>query len=727
MKETRELCEFGGFRFDPGKNMLWRGEDLIPLAPKPLELLRLLIQRQGEIVSKQEIFDTVWAGTFVEDGVLTQNVYTLRQVLGKDEHGRQLIENVPRRGYRLSVPVSQTVKPLIPAPISVQEALPASGTSGERTSSIGRSYGISFIGIAVILALVLIGAASYFGYRFLSSSPPTQVATELRFTRLTDNGDASYLAISPDGNLVAYTLGSDLYLRDLRTDAERKLNKGDVGRIGCIQFAPDSSSVYFGTVFNRDEKGSISRLVISSGNLEPVAADVWSGFSVSPSGKEIAFVRKIPAENSQALIIRDLARATERIAATTKLPEEFYWNNYPAWSADEKKIALVAVNQTEHFSRILIVENGKVADFKPTAFRNIEQVVWTADGEGFIVSANEGENFQVWRISLADGMVRRITNDLNSYLGIAVSHDRKKLVSRQRIYYSNIWLGRRDDLVNLKQLTDGSSRNDGLNGLAWIDEDRLVYTSNDQKIRDWNLWSLNTADGSRQKLTNDTDVQNDFPTVSLDGKAIYFASDRSKERRIWRINVDGGDPMQVTFGEDESHLFPQISPDGQHLYFIIKSGRTSNIGRASLTERSVQELSGKTKFVPGNLLAISPDGKQLAFQNIAGQGTEAPSTKFQVAILSTDDPDNVRFTEINALRPWLVWSEDGRSFDFVAGDVKETSIFREAFPGPGQPVPLAPMTRNAIFKFAWSPSGEKIAISRGQLLRDVVLLTDFGN
>ncbi|MEK7856224.1 MAG: hypothetical protein AAB288_09050, partial [Acidobacteriota bacterium] len=410
-----------------------------------------------------------------------------------------------------------------------------------------------------------------------------------------------------------------------------------------------------------------------------------------------------------------------------KLPEEFYWNNYPAWSADEKKIALVAVNQTEHFSRILIVENGKVADFKPTAFRNIEQVVWTADGDGFIVSANEGENFQVWRITIADGTIRRITNDLNSYLGISISHDRKKLVSRQRIYYSNIWLGRRDDLVNLKQLTDGSSRNDGLNGLAWIDEDRLVYTSNDQKIRDWNLWSLNTADGSRQKLTNDTDVQNDFPTVSRDGKAIYFASDRSKERRIWRINVDGGDPAQVTFGEDESHQFPQISPDGQHLYFIIKSGRTSNIGRASLTERSVQELSGKTKFVPGNLLAISPDGKHLAFQNIAGQGTEAPSTKFQVAILSTDDPDNVRFAEINALRPWLVWSEDGRSFDFVAGDVKETSIFREVFPGQGQPVPLAPMTRNAIFKFAWSPSGEKIAISRGQLLRDVVLLTDFGN
>lgn len=721
VKETRYLCEFGGFRFDHGNNTLWRESTLIPLSPKSLELLKLLINRQGAIVSKQEIFDTVWADTFVEDGVLTQNIYTLRQALGKDEYGNQLIENVARRGYRLAVPIVSYGNH--GSPLETDDKVLETWAGVKKQDTRKKPL---FIGVAATVALLFV-VLSFFTYRFFSTAPRDPVSTELRFTRLTDNGDASYLTISPDGNWVAYTLGDDLFIRDLRTDNETKLKAGDIGRIGCIQIAPDSSSIYFGTVFDRDEKGSIYRVDVPDGVPEPIAADVWSGFSVSPDGNEIAFVRKMPAENSQALIIRGLTNGVERKTASTKLPEEFYWNNYPAWSADGRKIALVAVNQTEHFSRILIVEDGKESEFRPTAFRNIEQVVWTADGNGFIASANEGENFQVWRIALSDGAVKRITNDLNSYLGIAVSLDRKQLVSRQRIYYSNIWVGKKDDLGNLRQLTDGTSRNDGLNGLVWLDEERLVYTSNDEKIRDWNLWSLNTTDGSRRKLTNDEDVQNDFPTASRDGEAIYFASDRSKERRIWRIDSDGGNPTQVTFGENEAHQFPQISPNGQHLYFIIKSGRTSNVGRASLTERSVQELSGKTKFVPGNLLALSPDGKHLAFQNIADLGNEGSSTKLQVAILSTEDPDSVRFVEFNAIRPWLIWSENGRSFDFVGGNVKETSIFRESFPSHTQPAPLAPMTRNAIFKFAWSPSGEKIAISRGQLLRDVVLLTDFGN
>ncbi|MCB1025373.1 MAG: transcriptional regulator, partial [Acidobacteria bacterium] len=97
------LYSFGEFRFDTKTNILWQGSELIPLTPKALELLALLVRKEGAIVSKEEIFKTVWNGAFVEEGVLTQNVYILRQALGTDEGGNQLIENVPRRGYRLSV------------------------------------------------------------------------------------------------------------------------------------------------------------------------------------------------------------------------------------------------------------------------------------------------------------------------------------------------------------------------------------------------------------------------------------------------------------------------------------------------------------------------------------------------------------------------------------------------------------------------------------------------
>jgi DNA-binding winged helix-turn-helix (wHTH) protein len=53
---------------------LWRDNAFVALPPKSIELLKLLIRKRGEVVLKQEIFDAVWADTFVEDGVLTQNI-----------------------------------------------------------------------------------------------------------------------------------------------------------------------------------------------------------------------------------------------------------------------------------------------------------------------------------------------------------------------------------------------------------------------------------------------------------------------------------------------------------------------------------------------------------------------------------------------------------------------------------------------------------------------------
>ncbi len=82
------------------RGKLWRNDELILLSPKASELLALLLERNGEYISKDEIFEKVWADTFVEDGVLTQNIYTLRKAIGKDSDGQPIIENKTRLGYR---------------------------------------------------------------------------------------------------------------------------------------------------------------------------------------------------------------------------------------------------------------------------------------------------------------------------------------------------------------------------------------------------------------------------------------------------------------------------------------------------------------------------------------------------------------------------------------------------------------------------------------------------
>src|SRR5882762_1071231 len=96
---------FGAFRLDVIDRSLRRDGELVPLTAKAFDVLVLLVQNCGHVVSKQEFMDKVWSGSFVEEANLTQNIFTLRKVLG-DEHGRRgSIQTVPGHGYRFAAKV----------------------------------------------------------------------------------------------------------------------------------------------------------------------------------------------------------------------------------------------------------------------------------------------------------------------------------------------------------------------------------------------------------------------------------------------------------------------------------------------------------------------------------------------------------------------------------------------------------------------------------------------
>ncbi len=92
--------EFGPFRLDPVKRVLWRGTELVPLTPKALALLSALVEQQGDVVPKQDLMDRVWPDTAVEEANLSVTVSALRKALGTQPGGEPYIETVPRRGYR---------------------------------------------------------------------------------------------------------------------------------------------------------------------------------------------------------------------------------------------------------------------------------------------------------------------------------------------------------------------------------------------------------------------------------------------------------------------------------------------------------------------------------------------------------------------------------------------------------------------------------------------------
>src|SRR5262245_34767939 len=99
------LYEFGNFRLDAVSRRLLRDGQIVTLTPKVFDLLLVLVERRGHVVSKEELLKAVWPDTFVEEGNLTQNISVLRKVLGAAGTAEEYIATVPRQGYRFCAPV----------------------------------------------------------------------------------------------------------------------------------------------------------------------------------------------------------------------------------------------------------------------------------------------------------------------------------------------------------------------------------------------------------------------------------------------------------------------------------------------------------------------------------------------------------------------------------------------------------------------------------------------
>ncbi len=104
------LYEFGEFRLDTQSRILWRAGTVVPLTPKAFDVLVLLIQNAGRIVTKDELMKVVWPDCFVAESNLTQTVFMVRKALDETSDRRYII-NAQGQGYRFLVPVRATSDP----------------------------------------------------------------------------------------------------------------------------------------------------------------------------------------------------------------------------------------------------------------------------------------------------------------------------------------------------------------------------------------------------------------------------------------------------------------------------------------------------------------------------------------------------------------------------------------------------------------------------------------
>jgi len=99
-EETKELYDFGPFRLDASRRLVSRGQQVLPLTSKTFDTLLVLVRNHNRVLAKQELMETLWPDSFVEEVNLAQNVSALRKVLGESPGENLYIATIPGKGYR---------------------------------------------------------------------------------------------------------------------------------------------------------------------------------------------------------------------------------------------------------------------------------------------------------------------------------------------------------------------------------------------------------------------------------------------------------------------------------------------------------------------------------------------------------------------------------------------------------------------------------------------------
>lgn len=146
--KLRHFYEFGPFRLEPDERLLRNGDQALALAPKYFDLLVLLVQNSGRLLTKDQIMQTVWSGSIVEEANLTVAISAIRKTLAEKESGIPYIETVPKKGYRFTAKVKEVEEdptpsfPKFDATVSeVREVSSRSGVEDHRSGSAVFSSG----------------------------------------------------------------------------------------------------------------------------------------------------------------------------------------------------------------------------------------------------------------------------------------------------------------------------------------------------------------------------------------------------------------------------------------------------------------------------------------------------------------------------------------------------------------------------------------------------------
>ena len=737
MREFSEhrTYEFEDFRLDADHLLLFRADEQLKLTPKVVETLLALVERHGEIVSKDDLMQIVWPDTAVEESNLSQNLYILRKALGTNRAGEPFIETLRRRGYRFCGNVSLShpqFRPTeSPRPLVVERSENIYSVVDWRrgddpaTPQVETAASRPFWLVPVILLCITaaIGGLVFGLYRALTNirlsgnEPATVPFDGNSVERLTTSGRTTHAAISPDGRYITHVThdpeGSNLWVRQVSSPADIRIAGPSASEFVWVAFAGDGSSVYCLTLDRDKGDTELVRVPVLGGPAVRAAYDTGPvGFS--PDGASMAFIRMYQEESR--LMVASADGSNERVLTTRRKPESFrmVWNA-PAWSADGKTIACPVRlsddrGQYETFLGI-DVATGAERPLTNGRWQQVGQPQWSKGGLLITAAERSTGPQQVWYISLPDGVAQRVTHDLNDYYGVSLAGDGTIMTVVQERVVSSFWVAEGKNFAAAKQI---SSEIGGHDDLAWTGDDRIAYLSNAGTGSD--VWIID-ADGSNPRQITVGAVASYGLTASPDNRRIVFSSERSGHSNLWSIDSDGSDLKQLTTGSGE--FYPQFTPDGG--WIVYQQGEVEPVlSKIPASGGEPTQLTTTTALRP----AISPDGKLVAYHYL---DAEIDKSRWSIGIVPAKGGGQIKRFDFppTVMQKFVRWAPDSRSVAFANTLDGGADIWLQPVDG-SSPKQYSGLKAENIFAFDWSPDGRHLAFIRGVETRDVVLFRNIG-
>lgn len=668
---TEKRVRFGQFELDVRTRQLTKNGANIRLSQQPIQVLLLLLEAPGEIVTREDFRRRLWpSDVFVDfDHGLNKSIQKLRDALGDSAGSPRYIETIPRIGYRFIAPANAATAGVEPTPeteISAPLAAPAPAPGAPIAGRWRPRWLLPAVSVATC-ALLAFGVTVFYRSRHRPPEPYVQL------TDFTDSAVAP--ALSPDGHMLAFIRGGNpfltsdqIYIKMLPNGPARRVTDDPRPKYG-LAFSPDGANIAYTvletTVFSTYEVSALGgepHLL-----LKNAAGLVWLDpqhllFSEISSGIHLGVVT---ATTTRAVRREIYFPAHERGMA-----------HYSSPSPDRHWALVVEMNGTGDWAPCRLVDlQGHTSSRLIGPDGACTSAAWSPDGRSMYFTATVNGQSHIWKQQFPNGEPEQFTFGATEEDGLAVDPQTRTLITSIGVHESALWM--HDGNTERPLSSEGEVV--GCCSPVFRAEDGLVYyLLRQSENSDAELWRTAVASGNSDAVFSGIPMV-EFD-ISADGKqAVYTTAARDGTVQLWIAALDRSSPPRRV--NASGIRWPHFGVGGQILVQQTE-------GNTNYLEQISSDGSHRSKIVPypiGQIQSVSPGRRW-----VTAEVPRAPDTNLPAILaipLAGGAPQR-----LCAPFCFTKWSTNGKFLFVSVEESSRTSPGRSlAIPlGPGESLPQLP-------------------------------------